>query len=806
MEKFDVSGMSCAACSARVEKAVSSVTGVKEVNVSLLTNSMTVEGDFSTEDIIYSVEKAGYKAYLKGEEKKESSSPVDNLSARFLSSLIFLIFLMYISMGHLMWGWPLPSVLADNPMAIALSELILTGIIMVINQRFFISGFKGIINKAPNMDTLVALGSSAAFIYSLAVLFMMTGEGHTEHYLHDLYFESAAMILSLITLGKLLESKAKGKTTNAIKSLIDMTPKTARVIKDGREIEIEAKLLKVGDIFSVKPGEMIPADGVIIKGESSIDESALTGESVPADKKMGDEVLASTINGWGHIICKAKKVGEDTALGEVIRLVEEATQTKAPIARVADKVSGIFVPVVTAVALLTFIIWFVIKGEVGFSLARAISVLVISCPCALGLATPVAIMVGSGVGAKNGILFKSASALEESGRCNIVALDKTGTITEGEMSLTDIEGKDELLSLAYSLESKSEHPLSKAICKFSEEENAELLPVEGFLAVPGMGLTGEIEGAIVKGGKRKYIFGESIPADIEKTAAELENRGKTVMFFSKNDEYIGLIAVSDKIKKESKKAISTLKKMGIRVVMLTGDNRRTASFIAKEVGIDEVYFELLPKDKEEKIRELKASGKVLMVGDGINDAVALTSADIGVAVGKGTDIAMDSADIVLMKNSLSDIYRLINLSKATLKNICENLFWAFFYNTLGIPVAAGVFVGFGLTLNPMLGALTMSLSSVFVVTNALRLNFTDIEKLRKVRKIKEKKAMEKIIKIEGMMCTHCSGRVKKCLEELDGVSEALVSHYDGCAKVTLSKEVSDETLKNTIEAEGYKVI
>ncbi len=806
MKKFHITGMSCASCSARVEKAVDSVTGVKEVNVSLLTNSMTVEGNFRDEDIISAVKNAGYGASLKGENKDEK----ENLLLRFLSSIVFLLLLMYISMGHVMWGWELPRGL-ENPVFLGIIEFILTAIIMTINRKFFVNGFKGIIKKAPNMDTLVSLGSGAAFIYSLFVLFMIikaSNDGDlnsAKHLLHDLYFESAAMILALITLGKFLEAKAKGKTTNAIKRLIDLTPKVATVIKDGKEIQVDAALLKVGDIFSVKPGEMIPADGIITEGESSLDEASLTGESNPVDKKAGDRVLASSINQWGYILCRAEKVGEETALGQVIRLVEDATLTKAPIARVADKVSGIFVPVVTGISLVTFLIWIMLTGEVGYALARAISVLVISCPCALGLATPVAIMVGSGVGAKGGILFKTAFSLEESGRCNIVALDKTGTITEGEMSVTDISGEDELLSLAYSLEKKSEHPLSKAICKFAEKKNTPLLPVSDFSSVAGSGLMGEIEGKIIKGGKRGFI---NIPHEALNVAEALENQGKTVVFFERNGEYLGLIAVSDKIKKDSKEAISVLKKMGIRVVMLTGDNERTAAFISKEAGISEVYSNLLPKDKEEKIKALKNEGKVLMVGDGINDAVALTRANIGVAIGNGTDIAIDSADIVLMKNSLKDVYRLINLSSATLKNIHENLFWAFFYNTLGIPIAAGVFVPLGITLNPMIGAFAMSLSSLFVVFNALRLNFADTEKPKKIKKSKKKeeKTVEITIKIEGMMCVHCSGRVKKALEELPEVAEALVSHEDGTAALKLSKDIDVKILQKIIEDAGYKVI
>lgn len=823
MKQFNVTGMSCAACSARVEKAVSKVEGVTLCSVNLLTNSMTVEGTADDRIIISAVEEAGYGASVKGATKKTETIKDDteekNLKSRLITSLGFLIVLMYISMGHVMWEWPLPNFLSKNPMNIALIQLVLATVIMVINQKFFKNGFKGLIKKAPNMDTLVSLGSAASFVYSMYAIFAMSDAmfngniNHAEHFLHELYFESAAMILTLITVGKMLEARCKGKTTDAIESLIRLTPKTASVIRDGKETIIEASEMFVGDVFAVKPGESIPADGIVIEGSSSVNESALTGESVPADKKEGDKVTAATINQEGFILCRATKVGEDTALGEIIRLVSEASGSKAPIAKVADKVSGFFVPVVMAIALLTVFVWLILGESAGFSLARGISVLVISCPCALGLATPVAIMVGSGRGAKSGILYKSAAALEEAGRCAVIALDKTGTVTKGEMKVTDLslaEGiaEEELLKLSYALEAKSEHPLAKAIVNFAKEKSVPLLEAEDFSAVSGNGLTGIIEGNMVYGGKEEFIAEKTkIPEDIKRKAELLRAGGKTVMFFAIKEKLLGLIAVSDVIKEDSKEAIEKLKKMGLSVVMLTGDNEITAKSIAKEAGIDYVRANLLPEDKEKAIAELSAKGKVMMVGDGINDAVALTRADIGVAIGTGTDVAIDSADVVIMKSSLKDVCRLISLSRGTLKNIHENLFWAFFYNVIGIPIAAGAFAGFGLTLNPMLGALAMSLSSFCVVSNALRLNFYDIDKIYYKRKYKkEDKTMEKTMKIEGMMCTHCSGRVKKVLEELPGVSEAIVSHEEGTAIVKLSSEVTDETLKKTVEDQGYKVI
>ena len=769
MKQFNVTGMSCAACSARVEKAVSKVEGVTLCSVNLLTNSMTVEGTADDRIIISAVEEAGYGASVKGATKKTETIKDDteekNLKSRLITSLGFLIVLMYISMGHVMWEWPLPNFLSKNPMNIALIQLVLATVIMVINQKFFKNGFKGLIKKAPNMDTLVSLGSAASFVYSMYAIFAMSDAmfngniNHAEHFLHELYFESAAMILTLITVGKMLEARCKGKTTDAIESLIRLTPKTASVIRDGKETIIEASEMFVGDVFAVKPGESIPADGIVIEGSSSVNESALTGESVPADKKEGDKVTAATINQEGFILCRATKVGEDTALGEIIRLVSEASGSKAPIAKVADKVSGFFVPVVMAIALLTVFVWLILGESAGFSLARGISVLVISCPCALGLATPVAIMVGSGRGAKSGILYKSAAALEEAGRCAVIALDKTGTVTKGEMKVTDLslaEGiaEEELLKLSYALEAKSEHPLAKAIVNFAKEKSVPLLEAEDFSAVSGNGLTGIIEGNMVYGGKEEFIAEKTkIPEDIKRKAELLRAGGKTVMFFAIKEKLLGLIAVSDVIKEDSKEAIEKLKKMGLSVVMLTGDNEITAKSIAKEAGIDYVRANLLPEDKEKAIAELSAKGKVMMVGDGINDAVALTRADIGVAIGTGTDVAIDSADVVIMKSSLKDVCRLISLSRGTLKNIHENLFWAFFYNVIGIPIAAGAFAGFGLTLNPMLGALAMSLSSFCVVSNALRLNFYDIDKIYYKRKYKkEDKTMEKTMKIEGMMC------------------------------------------------------
>ena len=821
LKQFDITGMSCAACSARVEKAVSGVNGVNMCSVNLLTNSMTVEGKADEKAIISAVEKAGYGASVKGGaktgEKLKDDSAEKKLKLRLLSSLIFLVALMYVSMGYVMWGWKLPDFLTENPMNIGLTELILASVILVINQKFFINGFKGAINKAPNMDTLVSLGSGASFVYSIYALFamsdaMLKGEIYlANHFLHELYLESAAMILTLITVGKMLETRSKGKTTDAIERLIRLTPKTATVIRNGKETMIEASEMMVGDVFSVKPGESIPADGVVIEGGSAVNESALTGESLPVDKKVGDKVSAATINTSGYLMCRAEKTGEDTALGEIIKIVSEASASKAPVAKIADKVSGVFVPVVLLIALITIVIWMIIGQPFGFALARGISVLVISCPCALGLATPVAIMVGSGKGAKNGILYKNAIALEMAGKCNIIALDKTGTVTNGEMKVTDVyaEGKEkELLGILYALEAKSEHPLAKAICRYANEKNVNLSEVSDFMALSGNGVIGKLEGEEIKCGKEDFVFEtDVIPESINNVSEDLRKQGKTLIFVKKSGVLLGFVALADTIKEDSKKAIEMLKKMGLKVVMLTGDNRETANAIALDAGIDEVKANLMPKDKENVIKELKSKGRVMMVGDGINDAPALTTADIGVAIGRGTDIAIDSADIVLMKSNLRDVARLITLSKATLSNIHGNLFWAFFYNVLGIPVAAGALSWAGLTLSPMIGALFMSLSSFFVVSNALRLNLIDLDKVRKLNNIKkEKKQMEKIMKIEGMMCPHCSGRVKKCLEELPEVKEAIVSHEEGTAKVILEKEIKDEILKKTVEDQGYKVI
>ncbi len=824
MKHFDITGMSCAACSARVEKAVSELTGVDLCSVNLLTASMTVSGTASEEAIISAVVNAGYGAAVKGMNEKQTSVKNDreekNLRIRFFSSLFFLTLLMYVSMGNVMWGWFLPSFISDNPMTIALIELILTAIVLVINQKFFISGFKALIKRAPNMDSLVALGSGASLIYSLYALFMIShgmAEGdisHAEHFLHELYFESAAMIVALITLGKMLEARSKGKTTDAIESLIKMAPKTAIIIKDGKEVLIEATDLQVGDIFSVKPGESIPADGIVTDGISAVDESPLTGESLPVDKKTGDKVSASTINQSGYLLCRAEKVGEDTSLGEIIKLVTEASSGKAPIAKIADKVSGVFVPFVIIIAVLSTVIWLTAGESLGFALARGISVLVISCPCALGLATPVAIMVGSGKGAKNGILFKSASALEEAGRCMIVALDKTGTVTKGEMKVTDVYTvtevpENELLEVAFSLEAKSEHPLSKAIVSYGKEKGINLHDTKEFSVLPGNGIRGIVNGLEAYGGKEEFICsGEVLDEKLKETSDKLKSEGKTVVFFKRTHKILGIIAVSDVIKDDSVYAIGMLKRMGLKVVMLTGDNETTAKAIAKEAGIDKVFANLMPEDKERVVSALSEEGKVIMVGDGINDAPALTRANIGVAIGTGTDVAIDSADVVIMKSGLTDVCRLINLSGATLKNIHENLFWAFIYNVLGIPIAAGAFAFMGLTLNPMLGALFMSLSSFCVVSNALRLNLANLEKIKpkKIKYKKEKLIMEKTLKIEGMMCPHCSGRVKKVLEEFEEVSEAIVSHEDGTAIIKLKDNISDDILKKAVEEQGYKVI
>ncbi|MBQ8767654.1 MAG: heavy metal translocating P-type ATPase [Clostridia bacterium] len=825
MTQYNVTGMSCAACVARVEKAVNAVEDVTSCSVSLLTNSMGVEGSAAPQKIISAVTEAGYGATLKDskntpakandDELKDTETP--KLKKRLVASLGFLIVLMYISMGHVMWGWWLPEILSSNPLAIGLLQLLLTAIVMVINQKFFINGFKGLLHKSPNMDTLVALGSGASFIYSTYVLFKMTPNIEmAHHYLHDFYFESAAMILTLITVGKMLEARSKGKTTNALKSLMNLAPKTATVLKDGVETEIPVEQVQKGDIFVVRPGEQISVDGVIIDGTTAVDESALTGESIPVDKSSGDRVSGGTINQSGFIKCEALRVGEDTTLSQIIKMVSDAAATKAPIAKIADKVSGVFVPVVITIAVITIIVWLISGQGFGYALARGISVLVISCPCALGLATPVAIMVGNGVGAKNGILFKTAVSLEETGKANIAVLDKTGTITKGQPKVTDIIPinltENELISIAYSLEIKSEHPLAKAIVEKGNELNISAVDMQNFKALSGNGVTAELKGKTVYGGSLKFIK-EKILVDNTtiKTAENLADSGKTPLFFADNEKLLGIIAVADVIKEDSPQAIKELQNMGIKVVMLTGDNEKTAGAIGKQAGVDEVIAGVLPDGKEKVIRRLKDKGKVIMVGDGINDAPALTRADMGIAIGAGTDIAIDSADVVLMKSRLLDVPAAIRLSRATLKNIHENLFWAFFYNAIGIPLAAGVFINiFGWELNPMFGAAAMSLSSFCVVSNALRLNFKDIRnssKDKKVKsKVKEKKPMEITMKIEGMMCPHCEANVKKTLEEFAEVREAIVSHKDGTAVVTLDADLGVATLKKAVEDKGYKVI
>lgn len=841
MKQYDVAGMSCAACSNRVEKAVSKVPGVEAVTVSLLTNSMTVEGTASVSSVISAVEKAGYQAKVKkGQETKVgfSHEPEDKsehnetiqLRNRLLWSVGFLVVLMYISMGHMMWNWPLPDAFAGNPMAIGISQLLLTIVVMVINQRFFISGFRGLFHKAPNMDTLVSLGSGAAFVYSTYVLFAMSfaqmdGDMHTVHgYLHDLYYESAAMILTLITVGKMLESFSKGKTKDALKSLMKLAPKTAVLIKDGQEVTVSIEEVRVGDIFVVRPGESIPVDGIITDGNTSVNESALTGESIPVDKGMGDRVTAATINQEGFITCEALRVGEDTTLSQIIKLVSDTAATKAPIAKVADTVSGFFVPVVIGIALVTIFGWLLMGESVGFALARGISVLVISCPCALGLATPVAIMVGSGKGARNGILFKTAVSLEETGKVQVVVLDKTGTITTGEPRVTDIipaDGisREELMRKTCALESKSEHPLAKAIISYGQTHGIETLPVDEFQGVAGNGLTAVLNGNVLKGGKTSFVEKTcEIPQKVKDKAGKLAEEGKTPLFFAENQRYIGCVAVADTIKEDSPKAIKQLKNMGIHVVMLTGDNENTARTIGRQAGVDEIIANVLPAEKEAWIRRLKQKGRVLMAGDGINDAPALTSADIGIAIGAGADVAIDAADVVLMKNSLADIPAAIRLSRRTLKNIHENLFWAFFYNIIGIPLAAGLWIPvLGWKMNPMFGAFAMGLSSFCVVSNALRLNFVNLRDTKKdnVKKVRAdindknememKENMEKTMKIEGMMCGHCEARVKKCLEALEGVDLAEVSHEKGTAVVTLNGDVTDEQLKKTVEAQDYTV-
>ena len=827
MEQYRVTGMSCAACSARVEKAVSKVEGVTSCSVSLLTNSMGVEGSASPKEIISAVEAAGYGAELKGAVKMENRSedaladketPI--LKKRLITSIAFLIVLMYFSMGHMMWGWPLPSFFDDNHVAMGLVQLLLTIAVMVINQKFFISGFKCLWHRAPNMDTLVALGSGASFVYSVYALFAMTyaqvngGADAAMHYMHELYFESAAMILALITVGKMLEAMSKGKTTDALKGLMKLAPKTAVIVKNGIETEVAIEQVEKGDIFVVKPGENIPVDGVIISGSSAVNESALTGESIPIDKTEGDMVSAATINQSGFIKCEATRVGEDTTLSQIIKMVSDAAATKAPIAKVADKVSGIFVPAVITIAVITIIIWLLLGESIGFALARGISVLVISCPCALGLATPVAIMVGNGMGAKNGILFKTAVSLEEAGKVNIVALDKTGTITMGEPKVTDIIpvggiSENELMENAYSIEKKSEHPLAKAILEKAENMGLKANEVTDFKALPGNGLSAVLDGAVLTGGNLKFAEGQAdISEDVKSKSEKLAMEGKTPLFFCKNKKLIGIIAVADTIKEDSPKAIRELQNMGINVVMLTGDNERTANAIGKQAGVDEIIAGVLPDGKESVIRSLKEKGKVAMVGDGINDAPALTRADIGIAIGAGVDIAIDAADIVLMKSHLSDVPAAIRLSRATLKNIHENLFWAFIYNVIGIPLAAGVFISiFGWKLNPMFGAAAMSLSSFCVVTNALRLNLFKIhssarDKKIKSKIIKEEKKMKKI-NIEGMMCMHCVGHVEKALKAIDGVGEVNVSLDDKCATVT--GDVDNAVLTKAVIDAGYEV-
>lgn len=828
MKQYNVTGMSCAACSARVEKAVSAVNGVTSCSVNLLTNSMGVEGTASESDIISAVEKAGYGAYPKGAEKAKSAEDTENkeikaMKNRLIWSSVFLVILMYFSMGYSMWGWYVPKFLDGNYIAVGIIQLLLTLIIMFINRKFFINGFKGIINRSPNMDTLVALGSGASFVYSLYALFAMTyaqmngNTHHVMHLMHEFYFESSAMILTLITVGKTLEAHSKGKTTNALKSLINLAPKSAVIIRDGKEISVPVENIRKGDIFIVRSGENIAADGIIIDGTCAVDESALTGESIPADKSVGDYVSSGTINKSGFIKCEALKVGEETALSKIIRMVEDASATKAPVAKIADKVSGIFVPVVIGIAVITLIIWLIAGESFGFALARSISVLVISCPCALGLATPVAIMVGNGVGAKNGILFKTALALEETGKINTVVLDKTGTVTIGKPEVTDIIVSDgfsenEFLSSAVSIEKKSEHPLALAIIKKAEEIGINPEEVTDFKVFAGNGLSAVMNNSEISGGNLDFISSKvTVPQKFKSISEKLSEQGKTPMFFCKDNTFMGIIAVADVIKEDAPQAISELHNMGMRVVMLTGDNERTAKAIANQVGADEVIAGVLPDGKESVIRNLKKSGKVAMVGDGINDAPALARADIGIAVGNGTDIAIDSADVVLMKSHAVDIPASIRLSRKTLKNIHENLFWAFIYNIIGIPLAAGVFIPiFELKLNPMFGAFAMSISSFCVVSNALRLNLFDIYNSAKDKKIKSKSerksfSMQKTIKIEGMMCGHCEATVKKALEAVSGVESAEVSHEKGTAVVELNTAVSDDILKKAVEDKDYTV-
>ena len=854
MEQYNVTGMSCAACSARVEKAVKKVPGVTSCSVSLLTNSMGVEGTASPAAILSAVQEAGYGASPKNVSASKASGASADLDAladhetpklkrRLIASLGFLLVLMYFSMGHMMWGWPLPHWFDGNHVAMGLVQLLLAGIVMVINQKFFINGFKGLIHGAPNMDTLVALGSMASFVWSTYALFAMTRaqvDGNDElvmHYMMEFYFESAAMILTLITVGKMLEARSKGKTTDALKSLMKLAPKTATLVRDGAEVTVAIADVQKGDVFVVRPGENIPVDGVVLEGTSAVNESALTGESIPVDKAVGDKVSAATTNQSGFLRCEATRVGEDTTLAQIIKMVSDAAATKAPIAKIADTVSGFFVPAVISIAVLTTIVWLLLGHELGYALARGISVLVISCPCALGLATPVAIMVGNGLGAKNGILFKTAASLEAAGRTQIVALDKTGTITEGAPRVTDLlpaEGvtETELLTLAAALESRSEHPLAKAVLADAEAKAITPPEVTDFAALPGNGLAAKLDGMDIYAGNAAFIQTKlTLPAALAQQAEKLASEGKTPLFFGGAGRLLGVIAVADTLKEDSPEAIRQLQNMGIRVVMLTGDNQRTADAIGRQAGVDEVIAGVLPDGKEAVIRQLQASGKVAMVGDGINDAPALTRADTGIAIGAGTDVAIDAADVVLMNSKLSDVPAAIRLSRATLRNIHENLFWAFIYNIIGIPLAAGLFIPFGLTLNPMFGAAAMSLSSFCVVSNALRLNLFDLHSTRHDHKTAspaaapvqsaaennkksdaeapevktEDNTMKKTLKVEGMMCGHCEARVKKALEALPEVDEAVVSHEAGTAIVTLNAEVADDVLKNAVEAQDYKV-
>ena len=852
MEQYTVTGMSCAACSARVEKAVKAVPGVTSCSVSLLTNSMGVEGTASASAIVKAVQEAGYGASPKAAAAETPSAELDaladhetpRLKKRLIASLVFLAVLMYFSMGHMMWGWPLPHWFDGNHVAMGLAQLLLAGIVMVINQKFFISGFKGLLHRAPNMDTLVALGSSASFLWSTYALFAMTraqvdgNDTLVMHYMMELYFESAAMILTLITVGKMLEARSKGKTTDALKSLMKLAPQTATLLREGAEVTVPIAQVKKGDLFVVRPGENIPVDGLVLEGSSAVNESALTGESIPVDKAAGDKVSAATTNQSGFLKCEATRVGEDTTLAQIIRMVSDAAATKAPIAKIADTVSGFFVPAVISISVLTTLVWLLLGREFGYALARGISVLVISCPCALGLATPVAIMVGNGLGARNGILFKTAASLEAAGRTQIVALDKTGTITSGEPRVTDIlpaggVSESELLTLAASLEQKSEHPLAKAVLAYAETETIACPDVTDFAALPGNGLSARLDGMEIYGGNAEFIAAKaSVPAELQAEAARLAAEGKTPLFFGGAGRLMGVIAVADTLKEDSPRAIRELQNMGIRVVMLTGDNQRTADAIGRQAGVDEVIAGVLPDGKEAVIRRLQESGKVAMVGDGINDAPALTRADTGIAIGAGTDVAIDAADVVLMNSRLSDVPAAIRLSRATLRNIHENLFWAFIYNIIGIPLATGVFIPFGLTLNPMFGAAAMSLSSFCVVSNALRLNLFDLHSTKHDRKpksaalpaasvqpaaaentaepvsapvVKEDNAMKKTLHVEGMMCGHCEARVKKALEALPAVDEAVVSHEAGTAIVTLNAEVSDADLKKAVEDQDYKV-